>query len=438
MRRTILFAVLAANWSVPVLAQQKTAQQQSAQQPAAQQQLQVDPATAGFDAVLRQALGALTRAKSFTVDVDSKWNSTADAQGPQAGSHYRLISQNGRYRVDVQSLTSQSSDLICVNDGSHVTTYYPARKLYSQHAADSAQSTLEANKMLAMSLQGSALDILLQRDAAHFVHAQASGVKDHGETTVAGKKAHHFELIWAGAKVDLFFAAEGDPLLLQFIRTASVPIGMNQNYQTICTASYRWQLGGAPPAATFAVALPSDAQRVTEIYDALAGHDASTQVGKPLPKLSLATLDGNDAPLTASAGKKATVLIFWATWCAASVEDLPAVHKFVAAYKDRGVEFYAVNVGESPGEVRRFTAKHPLVSTVLLDPRATASGALRINDLPAVAVVAPDNTIRAILHGSASELHAELTAQLDALLSGAAGKTAQRPGQAAGQPRQER
>jgi len=75
---------------------------------------------------------------------------------------------------------------------------------------------------------------------------------------------------------------------------------------------------------------------------------------------------------------------------------------------------------------------------VLLDPRATASGALRINELPAVAVVAPDNTIRAILHGTASELQAELTAQLDALLSGAAGKTAQRPGQTTGQSRQER
>jgi|SRR5947207_1399431 len=203
----------------------------------------------------------------------------------------------------------------------------------------------------------------------------------------------------------------------------------------ICTANYRWRLGEAPPAGSFAVALPSDAQRVNEIYDALAGHDAVTQIGKPLPKLSLAKLDGSDAPLAAVASKKATVLIFWATWCAASVEDLPAVHKLVAAYKDCGVEFYAVNVGESPGEVRRFTAKHPLVSTVLLDPRATASGALRISELPAVAIIAPDNTIRAILHGSANELQAELTAQLDAVLSGAANKTAQRPGQATGQPK---
>ncbi len=432
MRRTILFAALLAVLTTAVAAQQP------ATQSATPAQLQLDPATAHFDAVLKQAIAALARAKSYTVDVDSKWNASADAQGPQAGSHYRLVSSGAQYRVEIQSLTSQSPDLICINDGAHVTTYYPARKLYSQHAADSVQATLDENKMLAMSLQGSALDILLQRDVAHAVHAQASSIQDRGEAVVAGKRAHHFELLWAGAKVDLFFAAEGETLPLQFIRTSSVPVGANQHYQMICTANYRWRLGEAAPASAFAISLPSDVQRVNEIYDALAGHDAQVQVGKPLPKLSLAKLDGSDVAITASADKKAAVLIFWATWCAASVEDLPAVHKFVAAYKDRGVEFYAVNVGEAPGEVRRFTARHPLVSTVLIDPRATASGALRINDLPAVAIVAPDNTIRAILHGSASELQAELTAQLDALLSAAASKTAQRPGQPVGQPRQER
>ena len=168
---------------------------------------------------------------------------------------------------------------------------------------------------------------------------------------------------------------------------------------------------------------------MSEIYDALSGEAASMQLGKPLPKLRLSKLDGSDVELTAAADKKATVLIFWATWCATTVEDLPELHKFVTAYKDRGITFYAVNVGQQPGEVRRFTAKHPLVSTVLLDPRASASSALRINDLPAVAVIAPDNTVRAILHGTAKEMQGELAAQLEELLSGRASSTARRAGE---------
>src|SRR5207253_1364604 len=133
-----------------------------------------------------------SRAGSYAVDVDSKWSAAGADNGPRGGSHYRLMSQGGKYRVEVQSQAAQSPDLVCVNDGTQVTTLFPARNLYSQHAADSRQATLEGNTMLAMSLQGSALDILLQRDAAHFVHAQATGIKDHGPTTLNGRKARHF------------------------------------------------------------------------------------------------------------------------------------------------------------------------------------------------------------------------------------------------------
>jgi thiol-disulfide isomerase/thioredoxin len=124
-----------------------------------------------------------------------------------------------------------------------------------------------------------------------------------------------------------------------------------------------------------------------------------------------------------------TVLIFWATWCASSIEDMPAVSQFVKAYKDRGVAFYAINVGEQPGEVRRFTAKSPLVSTILLDPRGQASTALSVCELPAIAIIGSDNNVRAVLHGTAKELQGDLTAQLDALLAGASANTARRPGE---------
>ncbi len=403
-----------------------------AQERAIVAQPRVDPAGANFDGLLRQALGALVRAGSYAVDVDSTWGAKAEERGPRGGSHYRLVWQGGRYRLEVQSLEARSPDLISVHDGAQVTTFYPARKLYSQHAADSPQATLEANKMLALSLQGSALDILLQGDVTRFVQAQATGLKDHGEIMLVGKKARHFELLWAGAKVELFFAAEGDPLLLQFTRTTSVPVGVNQHYEMVCTAKFQWRLGEKPREGEFTIALPTDAHRVNEIYESLSGRQAATSASTPLPKLTLSKLDGSDVELTAAVDKKATVLIFWATWCAASVEDFPAVQRLVAKYKDRGVAFYAINAGESPGEVRRFTAQHPLVSAVLLDPRSQASTALQICELPAIAIVAPDNTIRAVLHGNAKALQDELAAQLEGLLAIPAGATARRGAETSG------
>jgi len=388
-------------------------------------QPQADPAVAAhFDAVLRQALGTLSRAGSYAVDVEGTWG--AIGESGQGGSHYRLIWQQGHYRVEVQSKGSASPDLICVNDGKQMTTLFPARKIYSQFASDSPQATLEANKMLAMSLQGSAIDILLQQDVAQFVHTQVTGLRDLGQTRLGTTKALHFELLWSGAKVELWFAAEGDPLLLQFTRTATVPTGVDEHYAMTCTAKFNWRLGEKPAADAFVIALPEGAVRVNEIYTALAGEETGTQIGKPLPKLSLSTLEGKEVELAASPEQKATVLIFWASWCAASVEDFPAVHQFIKNYKDRGVTFYAVNAGESPGVVRRFASQHPLVSTVLVDPRATATSALRIKELPAVVLVAPDNTVRTILHGTAKELQGELASALNGLISPGS-STARRP-----------
>jgi thiol-disulfide isomerase/thioredoxin len=382
-------------------------------------------AAARFDAMLHQSLAALSKAGSYAVDVDTTWEATGQSTGSHR-SHYRLVWQGGKYRVEVQSHGAQTLDLVCVNDGANVTTYFPARKLYSRHPTSSREGSLEANTMLAMSLHGSALDILLAQDVGRAVHAQASGIKDLGEVMLDGKKTHRFSLVWAGANTDVWFAAEGAPLLVKFTRTANVA-GMMGDHELSSSAKFQWHLGQVPPPKSFELAIPADAHQVKEIYDALAGHEASTNVGQPLPALKLAKLDGSDVTLVAASDKKATVLIFWATWCASSIEGLPALHKLVDAYQHRGVAFYAINVGEQPGAVRRFTEKHPLVSTVLLDPRSTASTALRIGELPAVAVIGPDNTVRGVIHGQAKTLEGQLTTQLDALLTGSAGTTARAP-----------
>lgn len=400
----------------------------AAQQPiVARPQAAATPA-ASFAELLNQGLTLLQRNGHYTLDVQSVWGAVNDPQGPQGGSRYRLAVDGSRFRVEVQSAGAEAPELVCVSDGEQVTTWLPARSLYSRHAVDSPQASIEHNKILAMSLQGSAIDILLQPDVAGHVRTQAGDIRDRGLVQLDGLRARHFEVQWAGAKVELWFAAEGDPLPLKFIRTTSVPTAENEAYEMHCTAKFTWQLRTRPAASSFAIDLPGEARRVSDIYDALSGEEASSRVGRALPKVELARLDGTPVELAAAADKRATVLIFWASWNAASVEDLPAVSQFVRAYKDRSVAFYAINVGEAPGVVRRFTAASPLQSTVLLDPRSRSSSALRVTELPAVVVVTPDNKVAAILHGSAKTLQDELTQTLESLLTGDAA-TARRPGE---------
>src|SRR5262245_30090339 len=107
-----------------------------------------DAGTAHFQAVLGQALLALARAGSYAVNVESQWGGAGDGGGRQGGGRYQLVWQGGKYRVEVRSQAASSPDLVCVNDGSQVTTLFAARKLYSQHPVDSPQASVEANKML--------------------------------------------------------------------------------------------------------------------------------------------------------------------------------------------------------------------------------------------------------------------------------------------------
>src|SRR4051812_7820701 len=100
----------------------------TAQEHAIRSQPKLDASAAHFDATLNKALSALKQAGSFALDVESTWTTAGQSQG-HAGSHTRLLSSGGRYRVEVQSTSATVPDLICANEGKSVTTYYPARKL---------------------------------------------------------------------------------------------------------------------------------------------------------------------------------------------------------------------------------------------------------------------------------------------------------------------
>lgn len=381
---------------------------------------------AQFEQTLGAALQFLAQAENYVVRVDTHWKASGDAPGQEGKSNYRLISAGGKYRVEVQSAGVQTPQLVSSSDGEQVTTLLTTQAIYSQHAVGSPQATLESNKMLAMSLAGSAIDVLLQPNVGQFVQSQASHVQDLGQAMLGNVRTRHFQVQWAGAQVALWFAAEGDPLLVQFTHRSCVPTGEGAQYEMVHTARFAWQLNARLPQGTFTIGLPKEARRVNDIYDALSGDDPASRIGKPLPKLQLSGLDGSTIDVAAAPDKRGLVLIFWATWCANSVEDMAAVSQFVAAYAQKGVAFHAVNVGEQPGDVRRFTAKSPLVSAVALDPKGKASSALRVNQLPAAVVVNPDNTVRAILLGEAKQVQSDLAKTLDALLA-EPDRTASRP-----------
>ncbi len=403
MRRLLLIACA----GICVLA--SVAQAQGPAPAAAQTMAQASVDQAKFDEVLAECVRFLRTAAIYKLDVTNEWKT---ARGAEGKNHYSMVHQRpDLYRIEVQSGFSKSPDLICANDGTQVTTLHDSQLLYSQHPAG-AEGELTHNVMLAQSLAGSGIEILLQPNLVEFVHAHATGVKYIGLEMLDNVRCHHFHMQWGQQQVELWIGAQGAPLLKQFSRTTSVNIAVDNQFQMVATSKLNWKIGGTIPEGTFQINLPREARRVHCIYEALSCDEAIDLVGQQMPAIELLQLDGSRLKLKPAPDKLATVLIFWASWCAPSTNEMPKVTGFVKDTASQGVNFYAVNVGEDVSAVRRFATKHEFTSAAVCDPAGAVSHAFRLGELPAVVIIDRDGKIRSVMHGGAKDLQANVLKEL--------------------------
>jgi len=70
----------------------------------------------------------------------------------------------------------------------------------------------------------------------------------------------------------------------------------------------------------------------------------------------------------AAYGGQTLVINFWATWCRPCVEELPDFEKFRAAYADKGVEVWLINLDFNSAvetTVKEFVRKRGLLSRII-------------------------------------------------------------------------
>ena len=113
---------------------------------------------------------------------------------------------------------------------------------------------------------------------------------------------------------------------------------------------------------------------------AVAGHVVRAwPAGRPVPPLDVVDLAGNPWRLAAFVGK-VVVLNFWATWCEPCRLEMPSLDAMAARRRKEGVVVAAVNYKEAPDVIRRFLARAPFNSQILLD----ADGDATVNWTPRV------------------------------------------------------
>lgn len=115
---------------------------------------------------------------------------------------------------------------------------------------------------------------------------------------------------------------------------------------------------------------------------ACAGALALLGAGPPAP-IALRTLDGEDVQVLRGPEGPDWVLHFWASWCAECTLELPALARAAQACDPARVRVIAVNVAESPEEVRRYAAEHSIGLPVLMDPRGKVWRGAGLWGLPA-------------------------------------------------------
>jgi peroxiredoxin len=115
----------------------------------------------------------------------------------------------------------------------------------------------------------------------------------------------------------------------------------------------------------------------------LAGcaRERSWEVGTSAPEISVLDLDERTVKLSDFRGQ-VVVLRFWSTGCKACVAAMPALDRFSADYRGKGVAVVAVNLGDAKEGVAAFAGELNLSYPLLLDPLRIAAGKYGVRAVP--------------------------------------------------------
>jgi peroxiredoxin len=139
--------------------------------------------------------------------------------------------------------------------------------------------------------------------------------------------------------------------------------------------------------------------------------------GKPATDLTLPTLDGTPVSLQSHRGK-VVFLNFWATWCIPCREEMPAMEQLHQTFRSQGLTILAVNLKESPEQIKAFMDKYHLSFTALLDHDGSVFRDYAVTGLPTTYLISREGALLARGVGGRDWTKAEGKDLIRALLGG--------------------
>jgi peroxiredoxin len=143
----------------------------------------------------------------------------------------------------------------------------------------------------------------------------------------------------------------------------------------------------------------------------------SPLVGKPAPDFTLDLLDGTKFHLADSKGK-IIVLDFWATWCGPCIQAMPQVERAVEKFKEKGVRLIAVNLQETPDQIKAMLDRQKLKVNVALDKTGAIAEKYQATAIPQTVIIEPGGKVARLYVGGGARFQEQLEEALTAVLGG--------------------
>lgn len=126
-----------------------------------------------------------------------------------------------------------------------------------------------------------------------------------------------------------------------------------------------------------------------------AGNDGRVEAGDEAPNFKLVSLDGTTMVERDNYEGKGMLLNFWGTFCEPCKKEMPVVQENYETLQGMGVDFWAVNVSETPLRVDNFLngLGVELDYPILMDTRGEVEKAYGIYNLPVTFVIDEDGNV---------------------------------------------
>jgi thiol-disulfide isomerase/thioredoxin len=128
-------------------------------------------------------------------------------------------------------------------------------------------------------------------------------------------------------------------------------------------------------------------------------------VGKPAPPIRGTDLEGKPFDLATLGGKKAVLIVFWASWCLPCEAEVDSLHEIDRAFRGKELQIVGINLDAVSDGDRKSSAVLPNVRRFLLDYNVTwptlmngpgdrdYAGAYGVTEIPANVLVGRDGTV---------------------------------------------